>query len=204
MVPPRSSRSSDHRLLDDVQLLRRFARRQLVRRLQPVAQRGLGGRAVDAHHGRVGDERHGPVARHELAEPLERAELVVNARCGENHPVGIAARHDRVSGLAIELLTLRVERPELLLVLREWTVGSCGALPRRVGVDLEMDREGSAREPVAHGRALHGAAAEIENCRLSARQRVEHALRLLQAKRLLALRAEDRSDRHAGVHLRSP
>ena len=47
--------------------------------------------AVDAHHGRVGDERDRAVAGHELAEPLERTELVVHAGRGEHDAVGVAA-----------------------------------------------------------------------------------------------------------------
>ena len=83
--------------LDDVPLLRLLAARQLVRRDEPVAERVLRRGAVDAHHRRVGDERDGTAAGHELAEPVERAELVLDAGGGEDDAVGVGG--DRVGDL---------------------------------------------------------------------------------------------------------
>ena len=63
----------------DADRLRLLARRQLVRRREPVAERLLRARPVDAHHVRVGHERDRAVAGHELAEQVERAAPVVDA-----------------------------------------------------------------------------------------------------------------------------
>ena len=90
-VPPRSSVSSDHSRSTTPSLLRLLARRQLVRRDEPVAERLLRARPVDAHHRRVGDERDRAVAGHELAEQLERTELVVDARGGEHRAVDVVS-----------------------------------------------------------------------------------------------------------------
>ena len=69
---------------------------------EPLAERLLGARAVDAHHRRVGDERDRPVARNELAEPVERAALVVDAGRGERRTVASPLRDDRVGDLAVQ------------------------------------------------------------------------------------------------------
>ena len=69
--------------------------RQLVRRREPPAERELRVRAVDAGDVRVGDERDRAVAGDELAEPLERAELDVDAGGGEDDVVGVVARPRR-------------------------------------------------------------------------------------------------------------
>ena len=106
-------------LLDDRELLRRLAGRQLVRRGEPVTERRLCCVAVDAEHRRVGDERDRPVAGNELAEARERAELVVHAGRSQDDAVDVAARNDRVGDLAVERLPLGVQARELLFVLSE-------------------------------------------------------------------------------------
>ena len=76
----------------------RLAGRQLVR-LREIAERELRVGAVDAGDDRLGDERRRPV-RDELAEPLERADLDVDAGGGENDAVGVARA--RVGDLVVQ------------------------------------------------------------------------------------------------------
>ena len=110
--------------LDDRDRLRLLAGRQLVLAREPVAERLLGARAVDAHHRRVGDERDGPVAGDELAEPVERAELVVHAAGGEHDAVRVASRRRR--------------RPR----------GRAAGAPRRAAGTLPRPARAAGREPL--------------------------------------------------------
>ena len=79
----------------DADRLRLLAGRQLVRRREPVAERLLRARPVDAHHVRVGDERDRAVAGHELAQQVERAALVVDAAGGEDRALDVGRRPRR-------------------------------------------------------------------------------------------------------------
>ena len=56
---------------------------------EPPAERELRVHPVDAGDLRVADERHRAVARHELAEALERADADVDAAGGEHDVVGV-------------------------------------------------------------------------------------------------------------------
>ncbi len=97
--------------------LRLLARRQLVRLCEARAERELRVRAMDAGDVRVGDERDRAVAGDELAEPLQRAALDVNAGRGEDDVVDVV-RYD-VRDLGVQLAALLVEPAELGLVPRE-------------------------------------------------------------------------------------
>ena len=78
--------------------LRLLAGRQLVRLREPRAERELRVHAVDAGDVRVGDERDRAVAGDELAEPLQRAALDVDAGGGEDDVVDVV--RDDVGDLA--------------------------------------------------------------------------------------------------------
>ena len=60
-----------------------------MHRGEPAAERELRVGAVDPGDVRVGDERRRAVAGHELAEPLERARLDVDAAGGEHDAVDV-------------------------------------------------------------------------------------------------------------------
>ena len=80
-----------------------------------------------------------PVAGHELAEPLERAGLDVDAAGGEDGAVEIGRAC--VRRLVVERPPLVVERPERRLVLRQRPVAARDSAPRLLDVDLDQDRE---------------------------------------------------------------
>ena len=118
--------------------LRLLARRQLVRLGEPRAERELRVHAVDAGDVRVRDERDRAVAGDELAEPLQRAALDVDAGGGEHDVVAVA--RGRVGHLGVE------RRAAARSGARN-SASSCASgrslprdpLPRRLDVDGEMD-----------------------------------------------------------------
>ena len=117
--------------------------------------------AVDAHHRRVGDERDGAVAGHELAEPVERAELVVDAGRGERSTPSTSPLATTASATcAVERLPLVVQPAEHLLVLRERAVAALAAPPGRVDVDVEEHGERARRRAVVRVPERDRAAAE--------------------------------------------
>ena len=159
-----------------------------MRLRQAGAERELRVHAVDAGDVRIGDERDRAVAGDELAEPLERAALDVDACGGENDVVDVV-RND-VGDLCVERAPLGEQPPELRLVLRERAVASPHALPARVDVDVEPDRQ-RVPERIADRRRRHRAAAEREHDRPL----------LDRAKRRLAAFLEDLGNRLAGSRL---
>ena len=125
--------------------LRLLAERQLVRLREARAERELRVHAVDAGDVRVADERDRAVARDELAEPLQRAALDVDAGGREHDVVGVA--HDRVGDLG-------VERTPLLVELARSRSRSCASgrsraldsLPAVVEVDVDQQGRRAAGE----------------------------------------------------------
>ena len=144
---------------------------------------------MDAQNGRVGDERHRPVPRNELAEPSERAELVVHAGGPEDDAVDVAIRDDCIGHLAIERPTVVVQAPELLLVLRQGAFAA-DALPRGLHVDVEQHGVRRSGQSLAHRGRRHGTAAEAEHPRRAAVERQARVPGLLNAKERLALQLE--------------
>ena len=156
-----------------------------MRRDEPVAERGLRRSAVDAHHGRVGDKRDRAGARHQLAEPLERAELVVDAAGGEDHAVDV--RRDRIRSATVERPALVVETAERSLVSSERTIARAHALPSVVDVDVEQHAERPRRKGRPNGFGLHGPAAECDYRRLGCREDLTRSGILDRAECLLTL-----------------
>ena len=111
-VPRRSSRSSDQRRSTTANCLAGSPAGTsctLCRR-EPSPLRTTAPWMLE--HVRVGDERHRLRARHELAQPLERTGLMVDACGREEHRVGVAARDDRVGDLEVQRAPLLVELAE--------------------------------------------------------------------------------------------
>ena len=173
--------------------------RDLMRRGEPAAELGLDGGAVDAGDMRVGDERDRPVAGDELTERLDRAESDVDPGRSEDGVVDVPG--GGVGDLSIDRQPLVVEGPERSLLLGERSAAAAHPLPRRAGVDLDMDRQRVLAQRGADRGARDGAAAECDHGRLAAAQLVdrrrllEHAeLRLppprglINSRRFVALR----------------
>ena len=114
---------------------------QLVARTRARSERELDVHAVDPGDARVADDLDRPLAGNELAEPLERAELDVDAARGEHGAVDVA--RSRIRGVVVERLPLLVQRPERSLVLRQRPVAAADAAPRLLGVDLDEDGDGA-------------------------------------------------------------
>ena len=185
-----------------MQLLGLLAARQLVGRDEPVAERRLRRGAMDAHDGRVGDERNRAGSGDELAQPFERAELMVDPRRGENHTVGIGC--DGVRRLAIQRPALLEQLAELDLVLREWTIAAAHTLPRGVDLDLDEHRQRAVGKRVSHRRCLDGAAAERNHGRGGLQQRVAHDRGFDDAKLQLAVFREEGAERQLHPSLDQP
>src|SRR5581483_8914760 len=177
----------DHR-----RLLCLLARRQLVRRLQPRAERLLRARPVDAHHVRVRAERDRAVAGNKLAEPVEAAALRVHARRGEHRRLRVV--RDGVGDLAVERLPVLVEPAEQLLVLGERPRRPSGAAPGEV--DVDVDEEDELRgERRAGRRARDRTAPECDDGGLRCRERDPHRVLLDPPELLLPALGEERRDR---------
>jgi hypothetical protein len=185
-----------------VRRLRLLAGGDLEPRDEPVPERLLGPRAVDAHHLGVGDERHGSVAGHEVAEQLERPELVVDPRRREDDPVGVV--RDRVGDLAVERLALAVEPAEEVLVLRERPIGLARAFPGRVDVDVDEHRERPLAQRRPHLLRLHRAAAERDDRGRRLAEGLARERRLGDPELHLAALREERSDRDLRTPLQQP
>ena len=114
--------------VDRSERLRLFAERQLVRLREPRAERELRVHAVDAGDVRIADEVGGAVARHELAEPAQRAALDVDAGGGEDDVVRVARRC--VGDFVVERLPFSVELARRARV----PARAGGRSPRRVAM----------------------------------------------------------------------
>src|SRR5262249_11170587 len=137
----------------------------LVRLRETRPERELSVHAVDAGHVWIGDERHGAVSRHEIAEPCERSALDVDTGEGDHDVVGIA--RGRIGNLGVERQTLVVEPSEPLLVLRERAFRAASPAPRRLASDLDPGREGPAREQFADARVRHRTSTEGDDLGIS-------------------------------------
>ena len=156
---------------------------------------------MDAHHRRVGDERNRAVSRHELAQPVERPELVVDPGRCEDPAVDVV--RSRIGDLAIQRLPLPPEAAELRLVLRKRALAAPAALPRSVRVDVEQHRERRPRELVANLGRGDRAAAEREHARLTALEEEQRALQLVHAERIHAALLDDLRRAFVDVHCRT-
>ena len=179
--------------LQRLDALRLLARRELVARARPGAERELGVHAVDPGDPRVADQLDRAVAADQLAEPLQRPGLDVDASHGEHDPVDVAGA--RVGGVVVERAPLLVQRAERRLVLRERPIASADAPPRLLRVDLDQDRHGALPQRRADLVGTDGAAAQGDHGRRARREGVDRVLGLAQAERRLAARLEDARDR---------
>ncbi len=179
--------------------LRLLARRELVARTRPRAERELGVHAVDPGDARVADQLDRAVARDELAEPLERAGLDVDAARGEHGAVEVPGA--RVRGVVVERPPLLVERPERCLVLRERPVAAGDTAPRLLGVDLDEDRQRALPQRRADLVGPDRTAAQRDHGGRARGQGVAHVLRLAQAECRLAAGLEDPRDRLLALDL---
>ena len=161
-------------------------------RLGADAERELDVHAVDPRHPRVADDLDPSVAGDELAEPLQRAELHVNAARGQDGAVEIARA--RIGRVVVERPPLLVQRPERRLVLRQRALAA-DAAPCLLGVDLDQDRHGppAQRRPDLVG--SDGAATERDHGRAVRVEGLANVLRLPQPERRLATGLEDPRDR---------
>ena len=141
---------------------------------------------------RVRDQRHRPLAGHELAELLERAEGDVDARRGEDDVIQRAG--DGVGGIAVERPPLLVERPERPFLLRQGPPLAADALPGDVRLDLDVHGQGVVAEGFADLRARHRAAAERDHRRRPRPERLQRGLLLAHAELDLAALLEDLGD----------
>ena len=148
-VPPDPQRAPEP--LEHGDRLRVLAGRNLVQRDVAVAERELGGDAVDARDVAVGDDLDRPAARRQLLQEVERADPDVDPGSGEDDAVGVVGA--RVGRLLVERQPLAIERVEGLLVERERPPArGARALPGDARLDLEQDGEGAAGEDVARRR----------------------------------------------------
>src|SRR5439155_7862636 len=167
----------------------------LVRGLEDVAERELGGRPVDAGDVRIGDEGSRCAPRNEGRQQLEQAGREPDSRGYQDDVVRVA--RGRVGGVDVQRTASFVERVKLLLVPGERTIAVAHALPSRVGVYVEMDGEGAPAQLLADRRALDRPSPELDHGRLAVTQRGDRVLRLLGAEPFLSLVGEDFRDRAA-------
>ncbi len=161
---------------------------------QPAAERELGVGAVDPCDVRVGDERHRPVARNEVAEQLEQADARGDASGSEHDVVGVAG--GRVCSLPVDGRPLVVEALELLRSVRKRPVRLACALPGESGLDLEQDRERAGLEQRAGALRKDCAAPQRDHRGVACLEQRLHDLFLHRAERGLA-RLEELDDRLA-------
>jgi hypothetical protein len=179
--------------------LRLLADGQLMRRDEPLAERELGGGAVDPGHPWIANERQRTLARHELAEELDGAQPDVDAGGGEHDVVRVAAAG--IGGLGVERLPLLVQRSEARLVDRERPVARRDALPGVVDLDVEEDGQRMPPEALAHAQRRRRSAAEDDHGRNGIGERLDRQLLLVLAKGGLAPFGEDLRDRRVELGL---
>src|SRR5581483_2950008 len=185
-------------LVERRELLRGLALRQLVRRREPRAEREPRVHAVDAGDVRVARERDRAVAGDERCESCKRSALDVHGCGGEDRVEDV--RHPRNGDLLVEGAPLVVQPTELRLVPSERAIAATDALPARVDVLVDPDRDCALGEAPADGLARHRTAAERHDQRLGRSHQGVDGLHLPVAERRLALR-EELGDRASGVVL---
>jgi hypothetical protein len=180
--------------LDLLHGLGALARRQLVHLREPLAEGELCVCAVDPCDDGLGDERHATF-RDELAEPLERADLDVNACRCERDVASVAGA--RVGDLLVQGHAPLVATAKLGLVACQRPVALPNPLPRRVHIDLEKHVEREVRERGAREGRLDDSAAGGDHRPVAvAQQQLFHQdLGLQRAKAVLAVLRKDLRDR---------
>ena len=182
--------------------LRRLAGGHLVLFDVPGPERDLRPDAVDPRDVGVGDELDRPVAGHELAELVDRAQLDVDA-CGCEEDVVHVARV-RVGDSLVERLAVAVQRMKLVLRLRERPSTACDTLPGGLRVDVEQHRERAAREVVPRPLGEDGAPTERDDDRLAAAQHVPRDVLLERPEARFAAGREQLGDRRPRPRLDLP
>ena len=198
-VPPRSSRSACQSASSDSTLFACSPGASSWLARARALERELHVHPVDPGDARVADDLDRPVAGNELAEPLERADLDVDAASDENGTFDVPGA--RIRSVVVERLPLLVQRPESRLVLRKRAVATADAAPRLLGVDLDEDRHGALAQCRADLVGSDRAAAQRDHRRRSRAQSVECVLRLAQPERCLASGLEDPRDRFLAFDL---
>src|SRR4051794_6453639 len=165
-----------------------------MRGLHARAERGFRALAVEPFDVLVRDERDGPASRDELAEPVQPAGVVGDARGGEHRALDVG--DTRVRNRFVERCPLLVERSKRFLVLRERAVGAAHAPPRSLDVDVAVDDEVLAQE-LARRFARDGAAPERDHPGLGRGEPYTDCVLLDPAELRLTLLLEELGDRHS-------
>jgi hypothetical protein len=170
-----------------------------VHRREPRREGDLRVRAVDPGDVRIGREGDRSGAGHERAERHERTGVDVHAGRREHDVVHVV--DVRVGDLGVQLPPAFVERVELRLGLREWTVAARTTFPRGIAIDLEQHGEGALVELVPDRRCLHRPTAERDHGRIRQTQRRKRVSLFLQTESRLAPLLEELGDRPAQLLL---
>ena len=158
-VPPDPERAPE--VVEHSDRLRRLSRGHLVRGDVARPERELSRDTVDAGHGRVGDDLDRPVARHELAEELDRPDADVDTRGSEHDAVEVGRA--RICRLLVDRDSLLEAGAERALVGGERPSAPRGALPRGVHVDVDQHGKRARAQALSRLRREYGPTPERDH-----------------------------------------